>query len=161
MALSFITSENDYFTQTHDVLLFNWDIFTDYLKIKGYSTDEIEVYKKAYLYFMDNPLDFDGATMTEDLYDVFRLDLDAMLHDFYYVEYNVSASYIYTRMVDDLFFIETRRKNKSSWNAVARRVLLRLKSWVGFHLYVKHVLKRVMTQEHKELLLKDIETLTK
>lgn len=161
MSLSFINSKSDYFHQTKEVLIYNWSVFTVYLKIKGYSEVETKIYEKAYLYFIDHPDHFDGATMTEDLYDVFRLDLDAMLHDFYYINHKVSASYKYTQMADQLFFKETLRKNKSTWNAGARKFLLKLKSVLGFNLYVKYALKRIMTEEHKKSFISDYETLTK
>lgn len=161
MALPFINSKNDYFFQDFNKLVLNWKIVDSYLIIKGYNWNEIEIYKKAYFYFIKYPDHFDGATMTEDLRDVFNLDLDAMLHDYYYVKYGVSASFRYTKIADDLFFIETLRKGKSSWNAGYRRVMLKLKSYCGFHLYVKYVLKREFTDEHKALFLSDVEILLK
>lgn len=161
MSIPFVNSTNDYFQKDKHTLIINWGVVNDYLITQEYAIQEIGVYKKAYDYFIDYPQNFDGATMTEDLKDVFNLDLDAMLHDFFYIKYNVSSSYKYTQIADDIFYVETIRKGKSSWNAGARRMLLRLKSILGFSLYSKYIVKRVITEENITEFISDVSTLKK
>lgn len=91
------------------------------LKFKyGYTVKQCKVYQKAYNYFLDNRGDgFDGSTFSKDLFDVYSfdgkhgLDLDAMLHDYWYIVYNVSFSWLYVEMADRLFSSEIAKKNKS------------------------------------------------
>lgn len=161
MALPFVSSKNNYFQQDYNKLILNWSIVTSYLITQGYSMEEISIYKVAYFFFIEHPLSFDGATMTEDLCDVFNLDLDAMLHDFFYVKFSVSASYYYTQIADILFFKETLRKGKSSWNAGFRRFLLKLKSFLGYSLYARYVLKREMTPEQTTEFKRCVDILSK
>ena len=155
------TSTNDYFSKTAVKLLDNWITIQAYLFLKGYDSLEIKVYKKAYDYFSKNPLDFDGATMTEDLCDLYNLDLDAMIHDYFYIVYNVSSSYNYMALADALFYHETLRKGKSSWNAGFRRFLLKLKSFLGFSMYSRLIMKRVFTEQNKGDFINDFKTLSK
>jgi hypothetical protein len=161
MPIPFITSSNDYFNQEPNKLLLNWKVVDTYLVTQEYTIEEIAVYKKAYDYFIENPNSYDGATMTEDLKDVFNLDLDAMLHDFFYLRYNVSASFKYTKIADETFYRETIRKGKSSWNAGVRNVLLVTKSLLGFHLIAKYILNRNMSEKDKTEFMSDISTLIK
>lgn len=98
------------------------------LSIRGYETHQRSIYLKAFDYMRDNPQDFDGATMTEDLPDIEGLELAAMLHDYLYVEFNASGSFKYSWMADKLMRSEMRRMGKSSWNTGARFVLLILKA---------------------------------
>lgn len=159
MPLPFLKSKNDYFQQDKRTLTKKWTKVYNYLTIKGYSFDEIKPYRRAYFYFVFFPHQFDGATMTEDLRDFMNLELDAMLHDFHYIAFNVSSSYKLTQQADKLMCDQMLRKGKSSWNTGARRVLLKLKSLVGFHLYSKHVLKREVTQDNIENFNRDLKLL--
>lgn len=161
MAIPFVNSSNDYFKQNFNKLHLNWRIVDMYLITQQYVPEEIGVYKKAYFFFVNNPSLYDGATMTEDLHDVFNLDLDAMLHDYFYIHYNVAGSYKYTQIADKLFTEETLRKGKSSWNVGVRVVLLKLKSWLGFALFAKHIAKRIMSFDDKANFMEDVRILAK
>ena len=118
-------------------------------EIKGYSQSQANIYLAAYDYFRENPSHFDGATKTEDLYDLEGLELAAMLHDWLYIYLNASASYKYTWYADKLMRSEMRRMHKSSWNTGARFVLLLLKSIAGFPLYCRFIKKRKMSLQDK------------
>lgn len=158
-----ILSNNDYFKSRSALILHhNWRLIEQYLQLKGYGWPEVEVYKKAYDYFSIHPYEFDGATKTEDLYDLFNLDLDAMLHDYHYIVYNVSASFKYTKIADRLFFKETLRKSKSTWNAGFRNFLLQTKTYVFLYpLIAKYIFKRNMTPENKTDFIYNLNTLNK
>ena len=66
--------------EVYNVLLFKY----------GYTMKQSEVYLNAFDYFVLNPLSYDGSTLSKDLFDVDDLDLDAMLHDYWYIVYNVA-----------------------------------------------------------------------
>lgn len=90
------------------------------LKIKGYLDYEIEIYTKAYDYFCINKFDYDGATMVKDLCDTPDLDIDAMLHDYHYAQYNVSKSFKFKFMADWIYAKGQERKGKGSYSSFSR-----------------------------------------
>ena len=45
---------------------------------------DVDYYLKAYDYFVENPTEFDGATLTKDLKDLY-VDFSAMRHDYDYI----------------------------------------------------------------------------
>lgn len=126
--LRLFKSSSTYFLQNPATLAENRKRVYTYLFWKGYSEEEIRIYQHAYDYFVNNPTHFDGATMTEDLFDIDSLELAAMLHDFMYIQFAASGSFKYTWLADKLMRTEMRRMNKSTWNTGVRFVLLILKS---------------------------------
>lgn len=52
------------------------------LQIKDRTPAEISTYCAAYDFFCKFTTKFDGATFVKDLYDLPKLDLDAMVHDY-------------------------------------------------------------------------------
>jgi len=56
------------------------------LELKGRSYTDIQDYLTAFDYFTKKPKAFDGATIVKDLNDLPNLDLDAMLHDYEYIQ---------------------------------------------------------------------------
>lgn len=90
------------------------------LEIKGYSEVQIEVYLKAYDYFTFYPKDYDGATIVKDLCDLPRLDLDAMLHDYQFVKYNVAKSFYYKHLSNWIYAKGQERKGKGSYSSFTR-----------------------------------------
>nr|WP_315245170.1 hypothetical protein [uncultured Flavobacterium sp.] len=95
---------------------------TTILKLKGYSSNEILVYLKAFDYFCFHPEDFDGATIVKDLQDLPHLDLDAMLHDYQYLVQNVAANIITKWKADWLYAKGQERKGKGSYSSFSRFV---------------------------------------
>lgn len=55
------------------------------LEIKKFHVFEIDYFLEAYDYFVINKKQFDGATLVKDIYDVPKLELSAMLHDYQYI----------------------------------------------------------------------------
>ncbi len=82
-------SKNDFFYQ--DIIdLHESKLQAEFiLKSLGRSDNDILDYLEAFDYFVANPSDYDGATIVKDLVDIrkgkYYLDLDAMLHDFEYL----------------------------------------------------------------------------
>ena len=56
-----------------------------YLHIKERKMSDISDYLNAFDYFRRNSDKFDGATIVKDLVDIGELDLDAMVHDYDYI----------------------------------------------------------------------------
>ena len=56
-----------------------------YLHIKERKMSDISEYLNAFDYFRNKPDKFDGATIVKDLVDIGELDLDAMVHDYDYI----------------------------------------------------------------------------
>lgn len=115
--LKLFNSSNSYFDNPIDYLTLNRQKVKIYLQgIKNYTEGQTKIYLAAYDYFVANPLEFDGATATEDLYDIDNLELASMLHDYLYIKYNCAGSIRYRLLSDKLFRKEMQRMNKSSWN---------------------------------------------
>ncbi len=90
------------------------------LYAKDYTKEQIDIYKKAFDYFVENKTSFDGATIVKDLKDVGGLDLDAMLHDYHYIVYNCGANLYVKWHCDRLYAIQMERKGKGEWSAWSR-----------------------------------------
>ena len=61
-------------------------LLNDIIKILTIKKNKnIEQYIIAFNYFVNNPSKFDGATIVKDLVDIGELDLDAMVHDYEYI----------------------------------------------------------------------------
>ena len=119
------------------------------LQIWGYEPIERFHYQDAFDYFVKHPEAYDGASMTEDLYDIPGLDIDAMLHDYLYVGLNCSASLKYMWLSDKLIRSEMRRRGKSSWNTGYRFVALVIKTPL-FLPYCYIIKKRRMNRKQEE-----------
>lgn len=115
-------SRNDFFKKTPSQLAYYRKEVFEYLRIKGYSFKEIEVYLKAYDYFCKQPLEFDGATIVKDLIDIPGLDLDAMLHDYQYIVYKVASNFYTKWKADWLYAKGQERKGKGQYSAYSRLV---------------------------------------
>lgn len=152
-------SRNDFFKKTPSQLQFYRKEVFEYLRIKGYSFKEIEVYLKAYDYFCDNTAQFDGATIVKDLIDIPGLDLDAMLHDYMYVAYGISANFYTKWKADWLYAKGQERKGKGQYSAFSRFIGLTIIG-IGFVPYSNWKHGRVKPlQEFK--LFEDYRTLIK
>ena len=134
-------------------------VFEHLTRTWKYKAVEAYIYLQAYDYFVQNPNEFDGATLTEDMPDIPNLDLDAMLHDYLYVALNASADWDYMVKADELFKKEMYRRQKSSWNSWYRNSALYLKT--PFFLFkAKHLKGRRITGEDKKELDRIFRTLS-
>ena len=152
-------SKSTYFSQSKSVLFELRDKVFRLLDLKGYSLNEILVYLKAYDYFCENILAFDGATVVKDLIDIPDLDLDAMLHDYHYINYNV-ASTIETKWKADWIYAKgNERKGKGQYSAFSRFIGLTI-TGIFFIPYAK-IRRGNITSEHKKDFLNDYKLLIK
>jgi hypothetical protein len=136
--MEMLGSHNNFFQQEMGVLFDKLEQVRLYLKIKGYSEVEIEIYEKAYNYFCINVFDFDGATILKDLEDLPNLDLDAMLHDYHYIAYHTATNFKYKWKADWIYFKGIERKGKDNIAGFFRFLFLKIIG-IGFvpYSYIK------------------------
>lgn len=96
-------SKSYFFFNPDSVLLAKRKQLENYLDSMEYPAEKKGVYLKAYDYFCMHPLDFDGATLVKDLNHIPGLDINAMLHDYQYLVYNVSSHFLYKWKADWLY----------------------------------------------------------
>lgn len=142
-------SKSDFFKQPKKVLFLKKEQVIRFLALKGYNSEQIEVYLKAYNYFCENPEKYDGATIVKDLCDIKGLDLDAMVHDYHYILYNVAANFVTKWKADWLYAKGNERKGKGLYSAYSRFIGLTIVG-VGFVPYA--ILKRGKIINKKEFL---------
>lgn len=93
-------SDNVFFIQDREVLKQKRNDVIVYLKLKEFNQIQINWFLRAYDFFCDNPTDYDGSTMTQDLDSIKGLELWSMLHDYFYIGLNVWASRKHQRKAD-------------------------------------------------------------
>jgi hypothetical protein len=75
-----------------------------------------KLYITAYLYFVEHPTSYDGATIVNDITLIPDLDIWAMVHDYLYITYNVAVDFR-AKLTTDLLYIKLMRTFKVSWGA--------------------------------------------
>jgi len=152
-------SKSTYFIQPKEVLFDSRDKVFRLLDLKGYSANEIAIYLKAFDYFCENTIAFDGATIVKDLMDIPDLDLDAMLHDFHYLKYNVGVNFITKWQADWIYAKGNERKGKGSYSSFSRFIGLTFIG-IGFVPYV-YFKRGKITPEQKTEFKKEYQILIK
>lgn len=102
-------SRNNTFYKSKEKLDSMYTDMTILLLLKGRNDKDIEDYKKAFRYFRIFPKRFDGATIVKDLNDLPNLDLDAMLHDYEYLQ-GANKSF-FKKWDSDMRYIKNMEKN--------------------------------------------------
>ena len=145
-------SENNFFKQDKNILIKKRE------QLKFILTDvwgvDSKIYLEAYDYFLNNPNDYDGATIVNDLTIMPNLDIWAMFHDYLYIKFNVAVNLKYKHLAD-LKYCQEMRKFKISWGSVwlVRYVGL-LISTIYFTPREILITKKKFTQKNKKDLLK-------
>ena len=117
------------------------------LQIKGYRHHEIAIYLEAYDYFYWNPKNYDGATIVKDLCDIQGLDLDAMLHDYHYIQHNAAANFATKWKADWMYAKGNERKGKGQYSAFSRFIGLTI---IGLGFVPYAYFKRGKITEHQK-----------
>jgi hypothetical protein len=104
----FGSKNNTFFKSKTQLDLIEYDM-SQLLLLKGRSLDDIVKYKRAFEYFRIFPHKFDGATIAKDLNDLPNLDLDAMLHDYEYLQ-GANKSFI-KKWRSDFRYIKNMERN--------------------------------------------------
>lgn len=98
----------------------------------GRSDKDINEYLIAFDYFVENPKKYDGATIVRDLYiiryrlfgTIFKLDPDAMLHDYEYIMKRANRNFIRKIVSDYKYFMNMLKNGKGL--QLTRFILLNL-----------------------------------
>ena len=115
-------------------------LLNDIIKILTIKKNKnIEQYIIAFNYFVNNPSKFDGATIVKDLVDIEELDLDAMVHDYEYLN-GANRSFI-KKWNADIRYIKNMEANGKGIRVV-RFILLTI-AGIGTipYSYFKHLFK--------------------
>jgi hypothetical protein len=104
----FGSKNNTFFKSKTELDLIEYDM-SQLLLLKGRSIEDIVKYKRAFEYFRIFPHKFDGATIAKDLNDLPNLDLDAMLHDYEYLQ-GANKSFI-KKWHSDFMYIKNMERN--------------------------------------------------
>lgn len=80
-----IGSTSSYFHQSKDLLSLDRERMATLLEIKGFAATQIDHFYTAFDYFCLHPSQYDGATASQDLYDLRGLEFAGMLHDWMYI----------------------------------------------------------------------------
>ena len=82
-------SKNDFFKQKYADLRRSRLDMNELLKLLDRNKKDVDLYNDAFIYFMSNPDEFDGATIMRALFILKKgsnkLDIDAMVHDYEYI----------------------------------------------------------------------------
>lgn len=117
------------------------------LERKARSNREINEYLVAFDYFIENPSRYNGATIVRDLYvlkyrldsGTYKLDPDAMLHDYEYIEKKANRNFIAKIKSDYKYFSNMLANGKGA--RIIRFVLLTLLTITVVYVvynYIKH-----------------------
>jgi hypothetical protein len=132
-----IKSKNDFFKKDkYQLLSLKMEVYK-LLFIKRRNHKEILEYLEAFDYFIEHPDKYDGATIVQDLCDIPRLDLDAMLHDYEYIVKGANRDFV-KKWKSDLKYIQYMQKNGKGLRII-RMIALTLIGivYVPYNLIVK------------------------
>ena len=79
------SSKSTFFLKSKQELAKKWYLLELGLRDFKFTGQEIIEFSRAYNYFIENPKEFDGATIVRDLNTINELDAPAMLHDYRYI----------------------------------------------------------------------------
>ena len=99
----------------------------------------IEQYIIAFNYFVNNPSKFDGATIVKDLVDIEELDLDAMVHDYEYIN-GANRNFI-KKWNADIRYIKNMEANGKGIRVFRFLILTLLGIFFVPYCYIKYKLK--------------------
>lgn len=123
-------SESRFFFSDEDTLEKTREVMVNFLKLHKTNPEVINIYIKAYNYFIKNPSRFDGATILKDVKIIPGLDIWAMLHDYMYINFNVAVNWKY-KFISDKIYSEEMERIGLSWEV----------TWVRFGLLlITHLL---------------------
>ena len=106
-------STNYFFTQDAKTLNQYRIVVGRYLVIKDFTPEQIKYILDMYDMMVANPSAYDGATASQDLYDVGKLEIGAMYHDGLYAFFKAHTSRKYMKMADVVMREIMRKTNKA------------------------------------------------
>lgn len=142
-------SKSNFFNREDDLLNRDYDRMTNYLNGIESTKSQCVFYQTAYKYFRRNKDKYDGATIVKDLIHIKGIDINAMLHDYMYLKYKVSANIYYKFLADYVYAKEMERCGKGML-AWVNFILLTISTvfWMPYVYFYKGIR---MTKEDKLL----------
>lgn len=104
----------DFFKQNKTELSRKRELLILYFRSQEMDEQRVEWYFKAYDYFTENPTKFNGATGVKDLHHINGLDINAMLHDYFYEVLKVASNFYYKYYADFIYGKEKERTGRGS-----------------------------------------------
>lgn len=127
-----LTSKSNYFQQSPFKLASNRELLIGYLDLKGFNRTQRKIVLEAYDFFIENPNRFDGATMSQDLFDLTKsgnydgLEIAAMIHDYIYIHLGANLSRKAMKLADNVMKVVMIKTNKSGFEIGRRMFLLKI-----------------------------------
>ena len=109
-----------------------------YLHIKERKISDISDYLNAFDYFTVHSDKFDGATIVKDLVDIGELDLDAMVHDYDYIN-GANRNFI-KKWKADIKYIKNMERNGKGIRVFRFFILTLLGIFFVPYCYIKYKL---------------------
>ena len=131
-------SKSDFFKQDRETLAEYRYQLRMMLKYKGRNESEIDLYIEAYDFFCRFTTKFDGATIVKDLVDIEELDLDAMVHDYEYIN-GANRSFI-KKWNADIRYIKNMEANGKGIRVFRFLILTLLGIFFVPYCYIKYKL---------------------
>lgn len=132
-------SKSDFFNKSKTELNIIWlELIQPLLINYGFTRLDKIRFREAYNYFIENPSEFDGATIVKDITQIKGLDISAMAHDHAYI----TAKSIKDRLIADWIYSQDYRKFEVPWTiAYSRMALLVFINITGIY-YLGKILKK-------------------
>ncbi len=137
MRINMFFSKDNTFYKSKEELEY---LLNDIIKILTIKKNKnIEQYIIAFNYFVNNPSKFDGATIVKDLVDIGELDLDAMVHDYEYIN-GANRNFI-KKWNADIRYIKNMEANGKGIRVFRFLILTLLGIFFVPYCYMKYKLK--------------------
>jgi hypothetical protein len=121
--MKLLTSTSNYFHKPAHLLAQDREFMIDILMFWGFNDLQESYFTTAFDYFVANPNEYDGATASQDLYDIPSkvidgkkydgLEFAAMLHDWIYIVLRANKSVEAMRIADRVMKRVMKRMRKS------------------------------------------------
>lgn len=121
--MKLLTSTSNYFHKPAHLLAQDRDLMLQILQLRRFKKIQINYFLRAFDYFVANPSQYDGATASQDLYDINSelldgkkydgLEFAAMLHDWIYIVLRANKSVEAMRIADRVMKRVMKRMSKS------------------------------------------------
>lgn len=147
----------DFFKQSALELVNKRRLLIKYLESQEYSQEKINIYLEAYNYFIYHPNKYDGATIVKDLHHIKGLDINAMLHDYQYINYKVASSFKY-KYYSDYIYAKQMEKQGRGFYAWIRLIGVTIGGL--FYTPKSIIMRGFMSKEQKEKILLTYKLLT-
>ena len=129
-------STNDFFHQKKEVLYKKWSMVE--MILIDFDIKDIKGYQDAYLYFIDNPKEYDGSTIVQDRWMIRNLEAPSMKHDYDFIVAKSLKDYF---IANKKYCVDLRKLNLN-WVYVWVFIFTFLSIISPFHYLITHKLTK-------------------